>query len=159
MSIVPSAVENKLSIDFLLLADRAEAINGKLYVMGGAWEQTQVPDLTQPIPISFAVGILVPWNATNEKHTLVITIEDVDGHPLDFRLEVGFSAGRHPLAVPGVSQRVILAMPVVPIAVPGYGEYVVAAHLNGVRSKQVSFTVVGTSQAPVTPEPPPAPNA
>jgi len=34
-----------MQLDFLILADRAEAVNGKLYLLGGAWDRLGLTSL------------------------------------------------------------------------------------------------------------------
>src|SRR5438270_7253247 len=82
-------------IDFLIIADRAEAINGKLYMMGGAWDQIGIADPSQPIQFSVALGINIPWHATNEHHRMRLVVEDADGAKLS-EMEGEFVAGRPP---------------------------------------------------------------
>lgn len=135
-----------VEIDFLLLADRAEAVNGKLYMMGGAWNRMWTQDIGQPSPLSFAIGILVPWNATNIQHQMALWIEDKDGVSVGFRADVGFAAGRPPYADQGEVQRVVLALPSVPVAFPAYGMYVAKATINGETKKRVEFRVVPSQQ-------------
>lgn len=119
---------NEPTFDFFILADRAEAVNGKLYMMGGGWTRTIVPDVSQPAPLSFAVGVLVPWNATNQQHTVRITIEDLDRHrPVEFELEAGFVTGRPATATVAETQRALLALPAVPVLYPGPGAYQTAS--------------------------------
>jgi hypothetical protein len=142
-------------IDLLLLADRAEAINGKLYIMGGAWDQLTVLDLQQAVLFSFALGILVPWNATNQQYTVHISIEDEDKQPIGVRADAGFTVGRPPLAAPGTTQRVLLAVPVVPVVLPKYGSYTVTAAIPGLQAKRVPFRVVGSTQPNLPQQPPP----
>lgn len=133
------AALNQLEIDFLILADRAEAVNGKLYMMGGGWDRTLVDDINQPVVFSFAVGILVPWNATNHTHSLEIKIENLDGTPTDFRLQAQFNQGRQPWLTLGETQRVMLAIPGIPVKFPGLGSYVAVARINGTIVKRTPF--------------------
>lgn len=144
---------NDVSVDFLMLADRAEAVNGKLYVMGGAWDRQFVQDFAQPIWLSLAIGILVPWNATNQQHNLQVTIEDFDGRPLSFSLQAGFTAGRAATATPGEVQRVIMALPMVPQILPGPGKYTVKAAINGTLMKTVEFYAAQSPPVPAAPHP------
>ena len=139
---------NTPSVDFLLLADRAEAINGKLYVMGGAWETVFVQNFGQPILLSMAIGLLVPWNATNVPHALRITIDDLDGRPVGFHVDAGFTTGRPPFASPGDVQRTILAVPAVAQAFPGAGRYTVRAYIDGELRKTVPFRLVDATAGP-----------
>jgi hypothetical protein len=139
---------NRPSIEFLILADRAEAVNGKLYVMGGAWDRYAVQDFTQPVPISFAVAVQVPWGATNTQLTLRLQMEDADNRPVpNFTLSAGFIAGRPPLMKHGDKQRVILAMPLVPVKFPGPGPYQAVAQVvddvgQVAAERRVSFQLV-----------------
>ena len=57
----------------LLLCDYAEAINGKLYIMGGGWT------ICAPGPRNMAVAIrvLVPWSDTNKQHNLALMLQDL----------------------------------------------------------------------------------
>lgn len=64
----------------LLLCDYAEAINGKLYIMGGGWT------ICPPGPrfMAVAVRINVPWSETNTKHQLALFLQDTDGNQVEF---------------------------------------------------------------------------
>ena len=62
----------------MMLADFAQSINGKLYIMGGGWSVTG----PQPCPSAIAVKIGVPWNDTNRRHELKIELLDGDYHPV-----------------------------------------------------------------------------
>ena len=146
----------QLSIDFLFLADRAEVVNGKLYAMGAAWERIGVTDFAQPLNISFALGVLVPWNATDRPHTVGLRIHDADGHELDFRVDANFSVGRPP-GLNGETQRVLLAVPVAGVRLPGAGNFVLSASLDGIEARSVRFSAVHTPPGqPVPPGQPPA---
>ncbi len=139
---------NEPSVDFLLLADRAEAVNGKLYMLGGAWDRMFVEDIKLRSVISVAIGILVPWNATNKMHTASIAVVDTDGQPAGFSAELQFSQGRPPWITGVETQRIVLALPAVPIVFPRFGDYVVKAYINGMHQKDVSFKILpvpGTS--------------
>ncbi len=141
-----------VSIDFLILADRVETLNGKLYMMGGGWEHTFAENLEQPVRISMAIGLLVPWHATNQEHRLGIAVEDSDGQAIDFSIDAGFTAGRPPISGTdaGITQRLNLSIIDVPVPFPKPGGYVIVASLNGKPSKRVPFRValVGQQVAP-----------
>ncbi len=134
--------------DFVILADRAEAINGKLYMMGGGWESVGLRRPGDAAAFTIAVGIGVPWLATNVEHKLDLRLEDADGQTLT-ALGVSFTAGR-PATVPqGVSQRLIFALPV-QLAFPAAGAYVIACTL-GERERRVPFQVAIAPAAPMPP--------
>lgn len=84
----------------MLLADAAQEVNGKLYVLGGGWSVTG-PDIP---PMSLAIKLDVPWSEANQSHRFEIVLVDTDGHPVgtegggpgvrvDGTFEVGRPAG------------------------------------------------------------------
>jgi len=58
----------------MLLADAAQEVNGKLYILGGGWSQ-----LNGPAPTAIAMKIDVPWNEANARHAFRLTLSDEDG--------------------------------------------------------------------------------
>ncbi len=98
----------------MLLADAAQVVDGKLYVLGGGWSVTG----PQPTPSALAVLIQVPWGETNRPHQLRLELVGAGGEPvmlptgpdsapqplvIETKLEVGRPAGIRPgsrLSVP-----------------------------------------------------------
>ena len=126
----------QLEIDFLILADKAEAINGKLYMMGGAWDRLAVIDFAQPIPFSLAVGILVPWNLTNQEHPVRIWVEHEDGTVVVPEIRASVNMGRPPVAVPGQALRALMIINVNP-KLPKPGTYCVKGVVGDQPPKRV----------------------
>jgi hypothetical protein len=62
----------------MLLADNAQAVGGKLYIMGGGWSLTG----PAPSPSAIAIKFEVPWSKANRKLTIVLELLDSDGHPV-----------------------------------------------------------------------------
>lgn len=130
-------------IEYLLLADHAEAANGKLTVMGAGWTdawRVRVPDA--PIPIThFGIGVsvLVPWTETNRPHHLVLRIEHEDGATEIGAIETDLEIGRPPGLPHGSDQRAVLAVNA-DIQFPLEGGWRVAARL-GEQTKTASFRV------------------
>ena len=87
-----------------LLCDFAEEVNGKLYIMGGAWSEVRGP---APINCAIGVRLATPWNKTNEKHDLAVRLITEDGAVAedlnDNRIEATgeFEVGRPPGSLPG----------------------------------------------------------
>jgi hypothetical protein len=109
----------------LMLADFAQAVNGKLYIMGGGWS------ITGPMPCASALAIKVevPWNETNHKHNLKLELMDADYHPVLVPTPAGnaplvisgdFEVGRPPGLIPGspIDMPFAFNIPPVPLA-PG----------------------------------------
>ena len=148
------SVVDGIEVDFLILADRAEVVNGKLYAMGAAWDRIGVADFSRPMPLSVAVGVLVPWTATNQPHVVTLTLRDQDGLPVDFRVEANFVTGRPPFLT-GEVQRVLLAIPATSVVLPGPGNYVLAAAVDGTEMKVVRFGAAAAQGQPPSPAGPP----
>ena len=113
----------------MLLADSAQAVNGKLYILGGGWS-IRVPD---PIPMAIAMKIEVPWDEANKRHTLKLALIDQDGRPVivstptgDQPLEINadFEVGRPPGVKPGTPLDVPLAINIEAVPLPPDGVYV-----------------------------------
>ncbi len=136
----------QVEVDFLLLADRAEVLNGKLYMMGGAWDRRHIRDIAAPVPLTIVVGVLVPWNLTNEPHRLGIRVEDEDGNPVLPEVEATVNVGRPVNATQGQSFR---ATAVINNrwTLPRYGVYSVVASVAGQTDRRVAFYAVEGSQA------------
>jgi hypothetical protein len=86
----------------MLLCDAAQEAGGKLFVLGGGWSIIRTPGI--PVPMSLAVKVAVPWDQTNSKHRVQVSLLDEDGEPvtptgapgpigLDGQLEVGRPPG------------------------------------------------------------------
>lgn len=134
-------MEDSPQIETLMLADYAEVVAGKLYVMGGAWDRLAVRDPAQPIRLAIALGILVPWNGTNQTHELQLTIEDADSVSHGTLVQTTFVAGRPPDLKPGSNQRVLLAVnSLMPASDPG--EYAIVAAIDRAEHRRVAFTVI-----------------
>src|SRR5712692_9494418 len=144
--IAKRSIENPaLAIDFFLLAERAEVIMGKLYLMGGGWNQQIVQDLTQPLLLSFAAGVRLGAQAANQAHTLHITIHDPNGQFI-FGADARFVSTLMSAQDRGLA---LFALPVVGIPVTSLGTYTVHASLNNdTDQRTVSFEL--------TEAPPPA---
>ena len=62
----------------MMLADAAQAVDNKLYILGGGWSVTG-PD---PLPSAIAMKIDVPWDQTNQRHRWELALLDDDGVPV-----------------------------------------------------------------------------
>ena len=92
----------------MMLADAAQEVGGKLYILGGGWSITG-PD---PVPTAIALKLEVPWDRTNEQHALLLELLDEDGSPVmvegpeehgpvPLQVTGEFEAGRPPGIKPG----------------------------------------------------------
>ncbi len=131
------------TIEYVVVADHAEAINGKLYLSGAGWTDLRQPPGPDGRPgyvhMGVAVSILVGWNETNRRFPLLVTIEHEDGAELS-RVEGQIEAGRPPGVTEGADFRSVLAI-AVEIQFPRPGGYRVRAQLGEHDERIVSFRV------------------
>ncbi len=138
-----------MEIEWLILADSAQVVNNKLYLLGGGWDSIRVQ---RAFPVnqnlSIAVGIKVPWNNTNQKHQFEVEIlaEDIQTEePRSLAKMTGqFEVGRPPGIPAGQDQRIQIAMNIVlPLEAPGTKNIV--ARINGTEARRTQFRVIDGS--------------
>ena len=127
-------------VEFLILAEHVEAIHGRLYLMGGAWETIHVSHFDVPVALSMAVSVQVPWNATNQQHTVAVTVQTVDGDVLTAEARQ-IMVGRPTHVEPGTSQRTLLVLSL-SVNLPKPDRYVVVASIDENPQVRVSFRAV-----------------
>lgn len=112
----------------MLLADSAQAINNKLYILGGGWSIIG-PD---PTPMAIAIKIEVPWDQTNRQHHWDLSLLTADGDPVTVptpegdapvKIEGDFEVGRPPGIHPGTPIDLSVAINVGPLPIPPTGRY------------------------------------
>jgi hypothetical protein len=112
----------------ILLADAAQAIDNKLYVLGGGWSVTG-PD---PSPSAIAIALKVPWDEANERHDLLVELVDSDGRAvaigpedeaLPVVIESQFEVGRPAGLKPGTPIDLAFAVNVGPLPLAPGGRY------------------------------------
>jgi hypothetical protein len=131
-----------MEIEFLIIADAAEVVNNKLYMMGGGWNQWRSPTYPAPIRVGIAVGLLVPWDQTNEKHPVRLSIVDADGNAIVPNIGAQVEVGRPPGITAGSSQRALLAINAgFPVPKPGRYEVCAVAGQDGME-RRVTFEAV-----------------
>lgn len=135
---------NQLQIDFVILADSAQEVNGKLYLLGGGWNIHHAEQYPSTLQFGAAIGILVPWGETNTKHPTSFSIGPTEEAPL-LRGEAQFEVGREVGIRPGMTQRVILAFSGL-ISLPHEGTYEVVASVAGAE-KHITFEALPASKA------------
>jgi hypothetical protein len=87
----------------VLLADWAEAINGKLYIQGGGWSRVSHE---APVNCAVAVRFLVGWEETNKQHKITIRLVNADNQTVKVNetpilAETVLEVGRPPGVQPG----------------------------------------------------------
>lgn len=131
--------------DFLIVADGAQVAEGKLYVMGGAWNRLSLTEFPGSAPIAVALGLLVGWEETNQHHVTTLSLEDEDGHVVLGPIEMSFEVGRPAGTTPGEEQRVVMAVNG-QMTVPAPGGYAMVVRMADTELGRARFRAVPAGQ-------------
>ncbi|HVE92978.1 MAG TPA: hypothetical protein VNE62_11875 [Actinomycetota bacterium] len=124
------------------IADHAEAVNGKLYVLGGCWDVLSVRQLPAHHPhMSVATALHVPWGSTNQVHTITVRLIDEDGHPAGPEMSGQFETGRPPGMRPGDETTMLLAFNMVSTPLEREGRYEFVLDVDGTELARARFRV------------------
>jgi hypothetical protein len=92
---VDRLIHRHTEIDYLLIADRAEVVNGKLYLMGGSFDRLQPPNFPFQLMLGIAVGIRVPLSETDDTHRLHVELMRSENERL-LEMKADVQTGRPP---------------------------------------------------------------
>ena len=139
-------------VDYLLVADRAEVVNGKLYLMGGSWDRVQPQQVPHRMMLGIALGVRIPFAYTDDQHTVAIELLHNDTRMIGF--EAKLATGRPP-GMAGMDMLVPMAFNI-PIAIPGEGHVTLKAVIDGASGRRHEIMVVqrqlqGQQNPPVQP--------
>lgn len=138
------------------LADAVEAINGKLYALGAGWNIIYSAAFPmQHSRLGLGIIVRVPYTATNQNHTLEISLEDEDGTSQQIgigpngridKVKGDFNVGRPPALQAGDEQVVPMAIGIenLPLEKPGRCCFVFA--VDGAERKRLPFRVMQLTQ-------------
>ena len=66
-------------VDCFLLADAAQAVAGKLYVLGGGWDHLVFSQFPAVVTFDIAVRVVIPWTETNRPLRFELQMDNEDG--------------------------------------------------------------------------------
>lgn len=134
-----------MRVDYLIVADAAQIATGKLFLLGGGWNQHRVRSLPADVNVGIAVGVRVDWNETNVRRKIEVLVQDGDGNQL-LRVEGQFETGR-PAGIPqGASQLVQIAANG-RVKIPAAGSYQAVASVDGEELQRVPFYVTAPARS------------
>jgi hypothetical protein len=129
----------------MLLADVAQSVNGKLYILGGGWSVTG-PD---PQPMAVAIKVDIPWNDANKKYRFKLALFDEDGQAVTVptptgdrpvEVEGGFEAGRPAGLTPGTPLDFALAINLGPLPLRPGTRFAWGFIVDGEEKERVAFS-------------------
>lgn len=149
-SIVPHLPDDSVQLTTMLLAERAEVLNGKLYLHGGGFDRVAA---TMPLHADFSLAVVleVPWVLLETPYEVRTETVDADGTPCGrpVRAEVeshppeGWRAGV-PLTVP-------LVFPVM-ATLDHPGRYAIRCLIDGDEAGRTGFELLPLDARPPAPE-------
>lgn len=133
-----------MEIEYALIADYAEVVSGKLYLMGGGWDAIAMAQAPGPARLAVAAGVRIGWEETNRVVPVTKQVEDDDGQML-VKLEAAVNVGRPPHLAPGTAQLAQIAANV-SLQVEAFGGYRVVLAVDGPGGpvRHLPFRVVQT---------------
>jgi hypothetical protein len=134
-----------MEVEWLILADAAQVVGNKLYLMGGGWDKLTVNNaFPADQRCALALSLRVDWNETNQKHSFEVEILSEDSlteQPRSLMKAGGqFEIGRPPGISPGQDQRFQMALDMT-LKIDGPGTKTVVARVEGQEMRRLSFNV------------------
>lgn len=145
-----------MQVDYMVLADAAAAVQGKLYIHGAGWDTLFAASFPVTHPtMSVAIRLRVPWTDTNQPHHLELDIVDDDSQsivptpPGPFRGDI--NVGRPPQLAQGDDQVVPLALNLNGLIFQQAGVYAIILRIDGMEAMRSPFRVKPLQQAVAIP--------
>ena len=136
--------ESTMEIEYALLADGAQAVSGKLFVLGGGWNIFRAQSFPAPAQIAVAAGVTMSPTEAG-KHPIKLVLADEAGVPVVPEFNGQFdSAQPGPDYPPGLAIKVPLAMNI-GLAIPRPGTYRILLTV-GRATAQLSFEAIFVGQ-------------
>ncbi|MHB2021954.1 MAG: DUF6941 family protein [Mycobacteriales bacterium] len=138
-------------IEFVAVANHAEAMNGLLYLSGAGWTELRQflgPNGTPAIThFGIGVSVLVGWNEANTRFPLALEIVSEDGGEPLVKVGGQIEQGRPPGVRAGADLRSVLALNA-EVQFPTAGGYEVRVAVGSGKPRSVSFYVRAPAQLP-----------
>ena len=139
----------------LMLADHAEAVRGKLYLTGGAWDTIHVERFPVMHPhMSVVVTLEIGWDDHDRTVPVEVKLLDADSRSM-LNKSVGGQARakRMPGASPGDTSPLLLVFNLFGARFDHPGSYTVTVELDGEPSGQIPLKLRQRTQTGPVPDP------
>jgi hypothetical protein len=131
-------------IGWMILADKAEALNGKIYMLGGGFDRLVVRDIRNQPQVGIAMEVLVPREMAGQPIPLVLSREYPDGRAA----LPSIAAGNMTMPImptqlaDGIEMLRGLIVITVSFDLPSAGTYIIGATLGEGLKKMVRLDIV-----------------
>jgi uncharacterized protein DUF6941 len=134
-----------MKIEYALLADAAQAVGGKIFVLGGGWNLFRSPNFPAPVQLAVAIGLGFTFDEVGAKYPLSVVIADEAGVPIIPEMKGQVETGQ---SAPDVPRTATVKIPVainVNLSLPHPGTYGIVV-TAGTSTAQLSFEAIFAGQ-------------
>ena len=130
-----------MKIEYALLADAAQAVGGKIFVLGGGWNLFRAANYPAPVHLAVAIGLGFTSDEVGVKYPLNVVIADEAGVPIVPEMKGQVETGQLAPDIPkGTSVKIPVAINV-NMSLPHPGTYGIVV-TAGSSSTQLSFEAI-----------------
>lgn len=105
-------IEERPRVDSFVVADWAEAVNGKLYLMGGGFDTVFAASFPFMHRFAFGAILRVPWNDTNRRLPIEAVLETEQREEVALMVRGELETGRPAGARRGAATNIVFVGPV-----------------------------------------------
>jgi hypothetical protein len=131
----------KMKIEFALLADAAQAVGGKVFVLGGGWNLFRAPSYPAPVQLAIAIGLAFTFDEVGVKYPLNVVIADEAGIPVVPEMKGQVETGQPAADVPKTASVKIPVAININMSLPHPGTYGIVV-TAGSSTAQLSFEAI-----------------
>lgn len=145
MDVIDEAIDKSINrrseVDYLLLADHAVVVQGKLYLSGAGWDRVTPPAFPHQMMVGIATGIRVPYTEADAAHTVEVRLESGSNAEALVEIQGEVEVGRPP-GSRGMDVLIPMAFNL-PVKFSEPGDLVLIASVDGRESKRHQIRVAG----------------
>lgn len=134
-----------MKIEYALLADAAQAVGGKVFVLGGGWNLFRAASYPAPVQFAIAIGLGFPADEVGIVYPLNIAIADESGVPIVPEMKGQVETGQPAADVPRTAAIKIPVAININMSLPHPGTYGIVVSA-GPSSTQLSFEAIFAGQ-------------
>ncbi len=130
-----------MKIEYALLADAAQAVGGKVFILGGGWNLFRAPNFPAPVQLAIAVGLGFTAEEVGIQFPLNVVIADEAGVPVVPEMKGQVETGQ---PAPDVPKTASVKIPVainISLSLPHPGTYGIVV-TAGFATTQLSFDAI-----------------
>lgn len=134
-----------MKIEYALLADAAQAVGGKIFVLGGGWNLFRSATFPAPVQLAVAIGLGFTSNEVGVKCPLSVVIADEAGVPIIPEVKGQVETGQ---TAPDMPKTASVKIPVainINLSLPHPGTYGIVV-TAGSSTAQLSFEAIFAGQ-------------